>query len=54
MRQTIVDSCALDGEGYGHKERVGAEHERAKVGAVNRTWPIQDIERDGESKIKRV
>ena len=31
-----------------------AEHERVKVAVVNITWPIQDIERDGESKIQRV
>ena len=34
------------------KGRAG--HERAKVGVANRTWSIQDRERDGESKIKRV
>ena len=34
--------CAL-GEG-------GAEHERFKVGVLNRTLQIQDIERDGESQ----
>ena len=32
----------------------GAEDERAKVGAANRTWTIQDRERDWESKIRRV
>ena len=39
MRQKIVESCALYGEGYAHKEN-GAEHEHAKVGAANRTWPL--------------
>ena len=34
--------------------RGGAGHGRAKVGVANRTWPIQDIERDGESRIKGV
>ena len=52
-RQTIVGSCALDGEGYCIR-RGRAEHGCAKVGVANRTWPIQDRERDGESKIKRV
>ena len=41
MRQTIVESCALDGEGYMHK-RGGAEHGRVKAGAANKTWPKQD------------
>ena len=26
--------------------RGGAEHERAKAGVANRTWPIQDGERE--------
>ena len=34
--------------------RGGAEHERAEVGVANRIRPIQDIEGDGESQIKRV
>ena len=40
MRQTIMRSGALDGEGY--CIRKGAEYERvkAKVGVANRTWPI--------------
>ena len=45
MRQTIVGSCALDEEGYMHR-RGGAEHERVQVGVTNRTWPIQDEERE--------
>ena len=52
MRESISETCALDEEGYCIKRR--AEHELVKVGAANRTWPIQDRERDGESKIKRV
>ena len=44
MRQTILESC----------KKRGNEHERAKAGAANRTRPIQDRERDGESKNKRV
>ena len=47
VRQTVLKSCALDGEGYMHRRR-GAEHELVKVGAANRTWPIQDGE--GERK----
>ena len=35
-RQTIVDSCALDGNGFMH-EKGGAEHVRVKAGAANRT-----------------
>ena len=51
-----MESCALDGEGYVHKviRRGGAEHERVKVGVANRNWPIQDMEKNGESKIKRI
>ena len=36
MRQAIVESCALDGEGYMYR-RGGAEHEHVKVGVVNGT-----------------
>ena len=50
-RQTIVESCALDGEGYVSYERGDG---RVKDGVANRTWPIQDIERDVESRIKKV
>ena len=58
MRQTIVESCALDEEGYMHR-RGGEEHGRVKeVGVTNRTWPIQDGERERKSEcwamIKRV
>ena len=53
MRQVTLESCALDGEGYAHKKRV-PEYMRVEVGVANRTWPIQDIERNGESKIMRV
>ena len=35
----------LDGEGYMHRRR-GAEHGLVKVGVSNRTWPIQDGERE--------
>ena len=47
VRQTIVESCALDGEGNMHR-RGGADHELVKVEAANGTWPIQDGE--GERK----
>ena len=30
------------------------EYMRVKAGVANRTWPIQDIERDGESRIMSV
>ena len=50
MIKQIEESFALDGEGYCIKR--GAEHWRFKVGVANRTWPIQDRERDGESKIR--
>ena len=33
--------------------RGGEEHVRPKVGVADRTWPIQDKEGDGESKIKK-
>ena len=46
IRQTIVGSCALDEEGYMHS-KGGAEHERV-TGVTNRTWPIQDGEREGK------
>ena len=52
MRQAIVESCALDGVGYCINGR--AKYERVKVGAANRSRPIQDREEDGESKIVRV
>ena len=45
MRQTIVESRALDGKGYMHR-RGGAEHERVKVGTAKITWLIQDEERE--------
>ena len=46
ISQTIVESCALDEEVNKHREG-GAEHERVKeVGVTNRTWPIQDGERE--------
>ena len=50
MRQKIVESCALEGEG--HCIKRGAEHGRVKSRAADRTWPIKDIERGGEHKIK--
>ena len=46
-----MESLALDGEGHFIKGG-GQEHERAKVGVANSTWPIQDRERDGEPGIK--
>ena len=45
MRQTIFESCALDEQGYMHR-RGRAEHECVKAGATNKTWPIQDGERE--------
>ena len=45
MRQILVESCALEGEGHMHR-RGGAGHKRAKVCAANRTWPMQDVERE--------
>ena len=58
ISQPIVESCALDEEGNKHREG-GAEHGRVKeVGVTNRTWPIQDGERERKSEcwamIKRV
>ena len=32
--------------------KMGAGHERAKVGVANITWPIQDGERDGSPKLR--
>ena len=46
IRQKIVESCAFDEEGYMHR-KGGAEHERVK-GVTNRTWPIQNGEREGK------
>ena len=34
--------------------RGGAEHERVKAGVANKTWPIQEVERDWKSEIKIV
>ena len=45
MRQTIVESCALDVESYKHR-REGSGHGRVKLGVTIRTGPIQDGERE--------
>ena len=42
MRQTIVESCALDGEGNFIKWGGGAEHERAKAGAPTSFTAVYD------------
>ena len=46
MRQNTVESCALDGEGYIHRERGAGGAWAIKEGVANITWPIQDGERD--------
>ena len=48
----FCDELRLRWRGPLHKKRGGAEHERAMVGVANRTWPIQDRERNWESEIK--
>ena len=39
-RETTVEICALDGEGYVHSK--GVEHKRAKAGITYRTWYSAD------------
>ena len=44
MRQTVVESRRC--RGLYAQERGGQNMERVKVGVTNRTWPIQDGERE--------
>ena len=56
MRQTIVESCALDEEGYMHR-RGGEEHGRASRGMLETEHGLFEREKrvksEGWARIKR-
>ena len=47
MRHTLVESCALDEEGYMHR-RGGEEHERVSRGVLETEHGLQEREKERE------